>query len=116
MFSPTIRKSDIPETMWLPKDIRMRLEGEVNGYPIPSKSDILMMNSVIGTSDGISREDHQLQHLLSSLIDRIGYLESLLNRMDIESRISRLETQPFVGCFSPSNSADTYMPISRRGA
>jgi len=111
MFSQLLRKSDIPETMWLPREIRIRLEG---GSGVDD-TDQLPRQTVLGQP--LDRR-YQLQSILDALNERVGHVEDMLNRMEIESRISRLEDQFIAGCMSPQTMSDTstYIPLTRRGA
>ena len=65
MFSPFL--SGVPETVWLPPEIRSRLENSERSKP----------------------EIHQQ---LNALLERLNHIDSLLVKLNVEPRLKRLET------------------------
>lgn len=69
MFSPLLSQIKIPDTVWLPPDIRMTLEGRDEGDP---KS--------------------RLDRHVNSLLARVEQVENLVKQIDIDNRLRRLES------------------------
>ena len=79
IISRNLKLSDIPETMWLPPEIRSLIS---NGSQHRSAENVY----------------DQLIRSLTALSDRIMHAESLLAKLDMDTRLNRLEsstTHPF---------------------
>lgn len=77
MFSPSLTKKDVPDAIWLPAEIRLQLDqGE---SPSASRS-----------AEGVNLRE-VLQQKLNVLSDKIGHIESVLARLNIEGRLRSLE-------------------------
>jgi hypothetical protein len=72
MFSPD-QYSQVPETVWLPPDIRAMMEGAEEPSPLSSRE--------------------VLKHQIDSLISRIEHVEYLVRHLRIEERLGLLEDQ-----------------------
>ena len=96
MFSPNLKKSDIPDSLWLPPEIRRRIEDGNN----------------VGDNRSVRR---RLEDALESLLQRINHVESVLENMGIDERLDRLESVHAID-FSPSHTLNHNPHISRRGA
>ena len=70
MFSPLLSKHTIPESIWLPPEIRSLLEPDIS--PAVSNRTVLRQK-------------------LDILHDRIDHIESLIGGLDLENRLRRLE-------------------------
>ena len=101
IISKKLKLSDIPETMWLPPEVRATL---INGSK--HEPTVNIVDQVIGS--------------LSALSDRIMHAESHLSKLDMESRLHRLELvlhpfepppEPGLPVIPPS-----YVPQRRTGA
>ena len=72
IFSPLLEKKEVPDTLWLPPEIRSMLGG-------PKEEPVDMSTESV------------LKAKLDCLIDRISHVESLAKQLDVEGRLRRLE-------------------------
>jgi hypothetical protein len=74
VFSPLLTKKDVPETLWLPPEVRSVLEGE--------------------KSPSLSSRKSLLRTQLLALTERIEHVDSLLRNLNVENRLRRLDHGP----------------------
>jgi hypothetical protein len=74
MFSPSLSAMKIPDTVWLPPEIRSELE---SGSPISERQVVTPRNI--------------LKHHVDCLLARVEHIELMLRQLDVETRISKLE-------------------------
>jgi hypothetical protein len=72
MYSPSLDRMQIPETVWLPPEIRSSLEASQGDEKQVSPRAALKQN-------------------LNCLLSRIAHVESLVGEIKIEERLERLE-------------------------
>ena len=75
MFSPLLSKLNVPESIWLPPEIRSLIEPEDH-----SPSSTVPHRVLLGQK-------------LDILLDRIDHIETVIDRLDMENRLRRLEEQ-----------------------
>lgn len=71
VFSPLLTKKDVPETLWLPPEVRSVLEGE--------------------KSPSLSYRKSLLRTQLLALTERIEHVDSLLRNINVENRLRLLD-------------------------
>jgi hypothetical protein len=83
MLSKSLKLSDIPDSMWLPPEMRARLS--------------------VGEYQSVNSRNCQdrLIDCLKALSERIMHAESMLSKLDIETRLTRLEFDPTSPQFKP---------------
>jgi hypothetical protein len=74
VFSPLLTKKDVPETLWLPPEVRSVLEGE--------------------KSPSLSYRKSLLRTQLLALTERIEHVDSLLRNLNLENRLRLLDRGP----------------------
>jgi hypothetical protein len=71
MFFPSLSSSQIPDTVWLPPELRGDLKA------VPEKQ--VSSHSI-------------LEHRVSCLLAHLEHIEAIVRQMDMETRLERLET------------------------
>lgn len=71
VFSPLIQSKDVPESLWLPPEVRSTFDNE--------------------NSRGFCARKASLRAELAALNERIEHVDSLVRELDIENRLKRLD-------------------------
>ena len=72
VFSSILSKTDLPESLWLPPEVRSALEGERSLSPPTPRATLLRLQ-------------------LGALKERVEHVDSLITKLNIDSRLLRLE-------------------------